>query len=935
MGLSYLFRLGKRTGLSTILFLAIPANIARAQVVPDGTLESAVETIQELMKINGGQRAGNNLFHSFEEFSIPEGMEASFQNAIDIENIFTRVTGNSISNINGILSAQGGANLFLMNPNGIVFGGEASINVGGSFIATTADSINFPDGSKFSATDAAKSDPLNIEFPVGLGFTEKPNGAIVVRGEGSEIRQTSPSEFSIVGAGEGTTGLRVLPGKNLALVGGKVDLEGGTLTASEGQIFIGSVESGLVTLQPNTQGWNFAYEKVSNFQDIELTKKALIDASGKGSGTIKIYGANVKLTDGSLVLIQNQGDTPSGSISVNAEESLLATGVASDGSLIPSSFRTETLGQGKAGDLKFFATNLLLEERGGINTLTYGSGDSGNLDINISEFLQLTGNPAQAFNTGRITSITLGSGKAGNVQISTPKLQATNGSEISTSSLGTGEGGNLKIDANEIELVGVDLGTKLPTAIRAGAFGTGNAGSITVDTSSLKLTDGAAVNTTSRSGGAAGDVTINASSFIEVSGKNAELDLPSSIDSSVTAASQSSRNPFGLSREPTGKSGNVTVNTELLNLNNEGSLGAINEGSGNAGTLSINANEVSLDSNAAIAATSASGTGGNVELNADNLNIDNGGEITTTAGNEGQGGNINIKTTNLTAKKNSLIGADASGGNGGNITIDSETILGLDNSDITANAIQGDGGNITITADAIVGLEKRATETPLSDITASSEFGQSGTITINSPESNTDEEAQIAAREKTQNLATEFVQSCREGRGRFTYIGMGLPESPYNYFDDSGKHSPDSDLVQLPPPNYPPLDQPQNEQHRRELEGKPPFDTPPWSDPILKPTNENPPGDQTQRTPVIQRKDVIGRIAIDPRPTPHTKDGKRFPIIYSQTNEVPPLSLDWQPGMPRLEPNAVQINPNGKKYMVRIEEIVDPKDPVCTREARN
>ena len=147
MWLSYLIQLGKKIGLSAI-FLVIPANVVKAearlalapvlkdsalhngdasflaQITPDSSLESTVQQLQELIWIDGGQRAGNNLFHSFSEFNISEGMEASFQNAINIENIFTRVTGNSISNIDGILSTQGGANFFLMNPNGIFGVGE-------------------------------------------------------------------------------------------------------------------------------------------------------------------------------------------------------------------------------------------------------------------------------------------------------------------------------------------------------------------------------------------------------------------------------------------------------------------------------------------------------------------------------------------------------------------------------------------------------------------------------------------------------------------------------------------------------------------------------------------------------------------------------------------------------------------------------------------
>ena len=115
-----------------------------------GSLPTSVEQKGEnRLNINGGEREGNNLFHSFEEFSVPEGIEAVFENALDIENIFTRISGDAASDINGVLRTQGGANFFIVNPNGIVFGENAQLDVGGSFIATTANSIQFADGADF------------------------------------------------------------------------------------------------------------------------------------------------------------------------------------------------------------------------------------------------------------------------------------------------------------------------------------------------------------------------------------------------------------------------------------------------------------------------------------------------------------------------------------------------------------------------------------------------------------------------------------------------------------------------------------------------------------------------------------------------------------------------------------------------------------------
>ncbi|MGL6343246.1 MAG: filamentous hemagglutinin N-terminal domain-containing protein, partial [Waterburya sp.] len=174
----------RKLSFSLICSVALFPESAFAQITPDGSAPTTVEQLEEIMRINGGEREGNNLFHSFDEFSIPPGMEAIFENATDIENIFTRVTGNEVSNINGILTTQGDANFFFINPNGIVFGEGASLNVGGSFIASSAESIQFENGSEFSATNPEQPILDLTGFPTGLGVGSNP-GAITVNGSGN------------------------------------------------------------------------------------------------------------------------------------------------------------------------------------------------------------------------------------------------------------------------------------------------------------------------------------------------------------------------------------------------------------------------------------------------------------------------------------------------------------------------------------------------------------------------------------------------------------------------------------------------------------------------------------------------------------------------------------------------------------------------------
>jgi filamentous hemagglutinin family protein len=193
-----------------------PANAQ--SVISDGTLNTIVTRSGNVFTIDNGTTSGTNLFHSFREFSIPTGGSAIFNNAATVQNIFSRVTGGTASNIDGLIQAQGSANLFLLNPSGILFGANASLNIGGSFVGTTAQSIQFADGIELSASNPNDRPLLTMSAPIGLQMGQNP-AAIAVQNTGHTLGTVLPRSIPLPTQRDPqNTGLTLTSGKTLALI---------------------------------------------------------------------------------------------------------------------------------------------------------------------------------------------------------------------------------------------------------------------------------------------------------------------------------------------------------------------------------------------------------------------------------------------------------------------------------------------------------------------------------------------------------------------------------------------------------------------------------------------------------------------------------------------------------------------------------------------
>ncbi|MEH2367615.1 filamentous hemagglutinin N-terminal domain-containing protein [Nostoc sp.] len=570
--------------------ISFSANCAIAQVSPDGTLPTNVKIQGNTTIIEGGIQAGSNLFHSFKEFSVRDGATAEFNNADSVQNIISRVTGPSPSKIEGIIKAQYKANLFLINPNGIVFGPNASLQIGGSFIASTASSLNFADGIKFSATDPQTTPLLTVSVPIGLQFgaTASPirNQSQANNPDGTKNIFTQP------------VGLQVKPGKTLALVGGDITLEGGNLTATSGRIELGSVAgNSLVSLKPKDQSWILGYEGVQNFQNIRLMLQnsqipSQVDASGESGGSIQLWGNSVELV-GSLVRLISQ-----------------------------------TTGNTKGEDLNITASKFIVSDGAQVLTSTRGTGKGGNLNVNASKSVDLIGSSISPLTprplASSLASATFGEGNAGDLTITTRRLLIQDGGQISAESSGifvspeyilyqpaTGNGGNITVRATEsLEITGTSPNRSLVSQLLASTSGSGSAGNLDIKTGQLIVRDGA--------------ITVSSQALTDAKYQGGVPVLGKAGELNITAGSIRLDEGKLTSSSESGRGGDISLQVrDLLLMRRNSQITTNAGGKGDGGNIFINEPNSSNSfivavpsEDSDISANAVGGNGGNVKIKA-------------------------------------------------------------------------------------------------------------------------------------------------------------------------------------------------------------------------------------------------------------------------------------------------------------------------------
>ncbi len=469
--------------------IALSGGIACAQITPDTTLgtEGSVVTPGVVIRgtvgdrIDGGAQRGGNLFHSFSQFNVGDGQRVYFANPIDVQNILTRVTGGTVSNIEGVLGVDGSANLFLLNPNGIISGPNARTDISGAFVGTTANAIEFGNQGVFSATNP-DAPPLLTINPSALLFTQLNPGAIINR---TRLTTTDASFSPQQG--------------NQFLVGGDVIFDGGQAGGAINRLELGGLSGvGAVELIGSGNDIQLNFPAGVPRGDVIFQNNAV--ALTTEGGAIAVQARNLTLSGTSLIGVTLQAGagavgSPSGDVTINA------TGTVSlDGSFITT----------EGGAIAVHARNLSLSGNSFISaTLEAGAGAVGSRSGDVT--INATG--TVALDSSFITNFGLDNslGDTGNVAINAQSIRLTNRSQISTR--GERDRGSIRLNATE----DVTLDSNSLILTFGNRTSIGESGDITITGRTINLSNQAVINSGNIGQGRGGKTILQAQDTISLS----------------------------------------------------------------------------------------------------------------------------------------------------------------------------------------------------------------------------------------------------------------------------------------------------------------------------------------------------------------------------------------------------------------------------------
>lgn len=735
-----------------------PAGAQENRVFRDGSIGPAcppapsdcsvpIDALQEHWLIEEGlgetSAGGRNLYHSFEYFDVADPWEAHFLRSIDPndmipQNVIARITGLDPSDIGGVLDTSDlpGANLFLLNPAGLVFTEDSSLNLAGSLYASTADVLRFGAPAFDLLTgDTARPAELADVDPLQFGFlTDEPNSISVARRSGAGTNET----------------LRVATGGTFALVGGNITVAGNgnnqvaDIGATGGTIAFASVASAMnvpvdvALLDPENSA-------VDSLGTVLVTDAALLDVSGSPPGDVVIRGGRFEVRDGGL-RAWNDGAAPAAGLGVDIE--LAGVTVA---------------GEIQGLEMRDFAT---------ISTLSFASGSAAGIRV-VAPKVDLA--DAAGFFATSITSASL-DGAGGDIEVRGDEIRVADGAVISSESFANEAGGSVTVKATS-GLVVTDSGQIVArVGDPNGFFTTGpdaTGGSLTVHGDSVTVTNGGVVTSQVLAGLAGGALDVTADSEVVVSalgqissqiGPGAPL---GSTAGNLTVAAprvsvtgmntpQSAVSQIAAITEGPGTGGTLTVRAGEVEALDGGQLRTTTSGAGNSGEITITGLDAMVPLTSVRAAgvataagmvtpagifarsdASASGDAGSLTIDgADSIVLENGGEVSVSSIGSGRAGDISILNARQVAVRGGgLLESQGDVDGSGNLRIDADTleISGGGQASVSTRG-EGDAGGVVVNARevAVTGSDGSAESGLFAQtIFAGSTSGNAGDITLN------------------------------------------------------------------------------------------------------------------------------------------------------------------------------------------------------------
>jgi filamentous hemagglutinin family protein len=741
--------------------------------VADNTLGTQVSGTNNNFTITGGLNKGQNLFHSFQDFSVPTGGAATFANPIGNKAIITRVTGNLFSDIDGIINTQG-ANFFLINPNGIVFGANTQLNVGQTFVGSTANGMDFVDGGGNSYRFGTNSSDAPL-------LTIDPNALL------------APARLIFSGNNGQISNLGTLETPNynqyIGLFGGNVTMNGGQITAQGGRVEVGGLSAaGIVDLGIEGNNFHAQFPIDVTRSDISFTNQARVNVAWDDVGDISISARNFELLNGSVLRggIESGLGTPSsvaGDIKLNATGNILISGSGGIG----NSVRANSTGNG--GNIDIQAGTFSLQNNAQIQASTAGIGTAGNINLKVTGAADVSGTGTAISSSVKPTA----QGNGGNITIDAGSVSLRDGAQVTASTFGLGNVGNVKVKAkNDVTLTGAD--TTIFSSVEAG--GVGNGGTIDINATNLSISSGAELSASTSGRGKAGNVLvtvkdnlslsdsritsnvnaggvgnggtidINATNLLLTNGGQIQASTRRAVDPQpaglgdagninvkVTGAVDISGTKNGLSSGifslidagTIGNGGNITIEAGSVSLRSGATLDSSTDGTGNAGNIKLIVKDGASFSNSIIFSTVEAGgvgKGGTIDINAASISLQDGAQLLTNTqfGGRGDAGTIRVNAADFitVSGKNDkgfsglLATSRSNNGAAGDLTISAPKIT-LDNGGIlSSESAYGTGGNINIINTNLLILRRGSRISATVGGTALQD-SNAGNITINLP----------------------------------------------------------------------------------------------------------------------------------------------------------------------------------------------------------